>query len=75
MFKIPIDLHEHSLCKIPKQSQRAELLQNTHPIIWDESVMQHQFVVEALDRTCHDIHNDDEHLFGGITVVFSKHYP
>lgn len=70
MFKIPINLHEQSICNIPKQSQRAELLQHTHLIIWDESVMQHRFAVEALDRTCHDICDDDVHPFGGITVVF-----
>lgn len=55
MFKIPINLHENSLCNIPKQSQRAELLQHTRPIIWDESVMQHPFAVKALDGPCRGI--------------------
>jgi hypothetical protein len=31
--------------------------------------MQNRFAFEALDRTCQDIRNN-EHSFGGITVVF-----
>jgi predicted ATPase len=37
VFKIPIDnLHEHSVCAIPKNSDRAELTRATSAIIWDE---------------------------------------
>ncbi|KAJ3858657.1 PIF1-like helicase-domain-containing protein [Lentinula novae-zelandiae] len=50
MFKIPIDgLMEELLCNIPKQSSRAELLWQTHAIIWDESPMQNRLAFEALD--------------------------
>ena len=70
MFKIPVEgLDEASLCKIPKESQHADLLRATRLIIWDEITMQHRNAPEALDRTLHDIHDDDR-PFGGITVVF-----
>jgi hypothetical protein len=70
MFKIPVEgLDDASLCKIPKESQRAALLRATRLIIWDEITMQHRNAPEALDRTLRDI-RDDDRPFGGITVVF-----
>ncbi|EEB87581.1 hypothetical protein MPER_15022, partial [Moniliophthora perniciosa FA553] len=69
MFKIPIhDLNEESYCQIAKHSARAELLKQTRLIVWDEVGAQHQFAVEALDRTLRDI-CDDNRTFGGITTV------
>ena len=42
MSKIPVEgLDEASLCKIPKESQHADLLRATRLIIWDEITMQH----------------------------------
>ncbi|PPQ82287.1 hypothetical protein CVT25_008437 [Psilocybe cyanescens] len=69
MFKIPIDtLSEGSVCGIPKDSSRADLLRSTKAIIWDEIGAQHRHAVEAVDRTFRDICNDDR-PFAGITVV------
>jgi predicted ATPase len=39
-FKIPIDIYEDKLCSIKKNSDLAELLQQTALIIWDEVPMQ-----------------------------------
>ena len=70
MFKIPVEgLDEASICKIPKESNRASLLRAARLIIWDEMTMQHRNAPEALDRTLRDIRNDNR-PFGGLTVVF-----
>jgi len=68
-FKIPIPIHESSTCRIPKQSELAEVLRETSVIIWDETPMQHRHAIEALNRTLQDILNNDR-PFGGITVLF-----
>ena len=41
MFKIPIQIHEGSLCDIKRGSALAELLKQVSLIIWDEVPMQH----------------------------------
>ncbi len=49
MFKIPIsDLNGESFCNIPKESQYAELIRQTHLIIWDEAAPQHCYAAEAV---------------------------
>ena len=73
-FRIPLDIHEHSVCAIKKNTQLAELIQQTSLIIWDESPVNHRHCFEPLDRTLRDImsfNNDDASTkqFGGITVV------
>jgi len=70
MFKIPVDdLNSTSYCHIPKESQLAALLCQTHAILWDEVGMQHRHGPEALDRTLQDIFGNSK-PFGGITVIF-----
>ena len=70
MFKIPIDtLNGTSVCSIPKQSLRADLLRLADAIIYDESPMTHRHCFEALDRTFQDL-RDCPKLFGGLTVIF-----
>ena len=70
LFKIPIiNLFDTSFCKIPKESQRADLLRATSLIIWDEALMHRRNAHEALDRTLRDIRDCDK-PFGGITTVF-----
>lgn len=70
LFKIPIDgLSDESLCGIPKESLRADLLHSTELIIWDESLMHHCRTHECLDCTLRDI-RDDDRPFGGLTIVF-----
>jgi len=41
----------------------------TDLIFWDEAVMQHRHVFEAVDRSLRDIHQY-ERLFSGIVVCF-----
>jgi len=70
MLRIPIEgLSTESICQIPKESARAELLRATRLIIWDEVGAQHRFAPEAVDRTLQDIRGNNK-PFGGITVVF-----
>jgi len=68
-FKIPIDIHESSVCHIRKNSDLADLICHTDLIIWDEAPMQHRHIHDAVDRSFRDIRNSDT-LFGGISVVF-----
>ena len=70
MFKIPIQVHEHSICAIKRGSERAHLLQKTSLIIWDEIPMQHHHLIEVVDRTCRDMLQCSHLPFGGITVAF-----
>jgi hypothetical protein len=69
-FKIPIPIHENSVCRIAKGSALHEVLKQTGVIIWDEVPMQHKQAVEALDRTLRDLLGEPDKPFGGITMVF-----
>jgi len=68
-FKIPINIHESSMCEIKKNSQLADLIKATDLIIWDEAPMQSRHIHEAVDRTFQDVCNSDC-PFGGQCVVF-----
>ena len=68
-FKIPLDVHEDSVCNICKNTILAQLLAETDLIIWDEAPMQDQFAPEAVDRTLQDVLNNEKPS-GRITVVF-----
>ena len=69
MFKIPIDgLSSSSICCIPKNSMRADLMRAAKCIVWDEIVPQHRYAIEALDRTLRDL-RDKDNPFGGITLL------
>ncbi|XP_010431521.1 PREDICTED: uncharacterized protein LOC104715846 [Camelina sativa] len=73
-FKIPITLHEHSMCEIKKGSMLAELIRKTDLIIWDEAPMTHRFAFEAVDRSMRDLLAEDDpkamhKIFGGKTVL------
>ncbi|XP_073301543.1 uncharacterized protein [Primulina huaijiensis] len=67
-FKIPIKLHERSVCTISKQCGLAELLRRARLIIWDEAPMASRLAIEAVDRTLQDIVGIRE-PFGGKVVV------
>ena len=70
MFKIPIDtLSSSSICSIPKESLRADLLRMAVAVIFDKCLMTHRHCFEALDRTLQDI-RDSSSPFGGLTMVF-----
>lgn len=74
MFKIPINgLNNESFCNIPKDSQRAKLLQDVDLFIWDEALMQHHNAAEALDHSLHDICNCNQ-PFGGKTMIFGGNF-
>lgn len=70
MFKIPIDtLDCDSICNIPKESIRADLLRIAQAVVYDECLMTHKHCFEALDRTLQDLRNCSK-PFGGITMIF-----
>ncbi|KAF8113262.1 hypothetical protein N665_0053s0013 [Sinapis alba] len=73
-FKIPIDLHQDSMCNISRGTMLSELLEKTDLIIWDEAPMCHRFAFEALDKTLRDIlsvadPDAAKKTFGGKTVL------
>jgi hypothetical protein len=68
-FKIPINVHEDSLCAIKRGSDLAALIHATDLVIWDEAPMQHRHIHEATDRTFQDI-RESNLPFGGLSVVF-----
>lgn len=74
LFEIPLVLNESSCCNIKQGSMKAELLQRTSLIIWDEAPMINKWALEALDRTLRDIirfdcANSMDQPFGGKTIV------
>jgi hypothetical protein len=50
-FKVPIIIHETSICGFKKNSLEAELFKAADLIIWDEVPMQHCHIPEAVDCT------------------------
>ena len=68
-FKIPIPIHESSVCSVSLQSDDAKLFQQTSLIIWDEIMMSHVDQDHCVDRSLRDILKVDK-PFGGIVVVF-----
>ncbi|EOA28676.1 hypothetical protein CARUB_v10024900mg [Capsella rubella] len=78
-FKIPIDLHQDSICNISRGSMLAELLEKTDLIIWDEAPMCHRFAFEALDKSLRDLlsvadPNAASKPFGGKTVLLGSDF-
>ena len=68
-FKIPLKIHEDSMCSFAKNSELADLLRITDLIIWDEAPMQHRHIHECVDRTFQDVRGNNK-PFGGIVFVF-----
>lgn len=68
VFKIPLQVHEHSTCIVDHSSYTASLLRCTDLIIWDEVPMLHRYCIEAVHRTMVDIRGDSN-LFGGVPVM------
>ncbi|XP_057756276.1 uncharacterized protein LOC130975502 [Arachis stenosperma] len=73
-FKIPLELHEDSVCSIKQGSPLAKLICKAKLIIWDEAPMLNKICYEALDKSFKDIlrssssYNEDL-PFGGKIVV------
>ncbi|XP_057440582.1 uncharacterized protein LOC130732585 [Lotus japonicus] len=55
LFCIPLNVNEDSCCGIVQGSPKAELLQLTSLIIWDEAPMVSRYAFEALDKSLRDI--------------------
>jgi len=53
--KIPINVHELSMCGIKKNSLLADLIKAADLVIWDEAPMQSCHIHEAVDRTFQDV--------------------
>jgi hypothetical protein len=71
-FKIPVPIHDTSICKISWNSQTAELLRVANLIIWDEAPMTHRHIFDAVDRTLRDLRKTlpgGDQPFGGIPIV------
>jgi hypothetical protein len=72
-FSIPIKLDDASQCGIKAGSTKAGLLRRVQVIIWDEVAMQHQHIVEAVDRCLRDVTKKNS-IFGGIPVLFGGNW-
>jgi hypothetical protein len=72
-FKIPLAVNKDTVAGIKKNSMEAELIQETDLILWDEALMQHRHIFDAVNCSLQDI-RDDNRLFGGITAVFGGDY-
>ncbi len=75
-LKIPVQgLNNTSTCYISRDSELAALLQAAALIVWDEAIMMHRHVFEALNRSLQDIvaviNPAFKFLhFGGLVMVF-----
>src|SRR6202522_511973 len=58
------------LHSIARNSDLADLIRITDLVIWDEALMQHRHIHEAVDRTFRDLRGCEDKPFGGLTVVF-----
>ena len=58
-FQLPLIINESSTCNIARDSIQAKLLEKTHLIIWDEALMQHHHLHEAVNRTLKDVLEPD----------------
>jgi ATP-dependent exoDNAse (exonuclease V) alpha subunit len=66
-------VNEDTVAGIKKNSMEAALIRETKLILWDEALMQHRHVFDAVNRSLQDI-REDNRLFGGMTVVFGGDY-
>ncbi|XP_057756085.1 uncharacterized protein LOC130975280 [Arachis stenosperma] len=74
MFNIPVELTADTVCRIKKDSPKAEVFRLADLIIWDEALMTNKLAFEALNRTLRDIivsvcNRNKDLPFGGKVVV------
>ncbi|XP_025653144.1 uncharacterized protein [Arachis hypogaea] len=74
MFNIPVELTKDTVCRIKKDSAKAEVVRLADLIIWDEAPVTNKLAFEALDRTLRDImvsvsDRNKDLPFGGKVVV------
>ena len=65
---LPVSLFSDSTSNIKVGSNEGRHLKETDVFIWDEAPMAPRFALEVMDRTLHDIMNNDL-PFGGKVVV------
>ena len=68
-FKAPLQPDATSVCSIKGQSTLAEVIRRVKLIIWDETPMAHCHLLEALDRTLHDLMDSDLPFSGKVIVL------
>ena len=68
-FRVPLKVLENTTCKITVQSEAAELIRRTDLIVWDEAVMQHRYVIEAVDRLIQDVTGVNIPMGGKVCVL------
>ncbi|XP_020967606.1 uncharacterized protein LOC107615768 [Arachis ipaensis] len=74
MLNIPVELTEDTVCRIKKDSAKAEVVRLADLIIWDEAPMTNKLAFKVLDRTLRDImvsvSDRNKYLpFGGKVVI------
>ena len=68
---VPVkNLNETSTCNISANQGKAELMRRAKLIVWDEAVMNHRWMLEAIDRTLRDLRQNSK-PFGGVTFVLA----
>ncbi|RYR42792.1 hypothetical protein Ahy_A08g039234 [Arachis hypogaea] len=74
IFNIPVELTEDIVCRIKKDSPKAEVVRLADLIIWDQTPMTNKLAFEALDKTLRDImvsvsDRNKDLPFGGKVVI------
>ncbi|XP_029657951.1 ATP-dependent DNA helicase PIF2-like [Octopus sinensis] len=67
-FKQPIPVNCYSACKISPLNVTGRLLHDARLIVWDEALVCHRYLFEALKRTLKDVMNNDL-IFGGKLII------
>ena len=67
-FKLPLNLHEHSISGLKVNSKEAHNIKNARIIIWDEAPMANMYALTCVDRLLKDIMGNDV-PFGGKIIV------
>ncbi|XP_071699106.1 uncharacterized protein [Rutidosis leptorrhynchoides] len=73
-FKLPLVLTDESMCNVKKNTQMAKLLQKTNLILWDEAPTNNRRCFEALDRSLRDILDNNDVVFGGMSVILGRDF-
>jgi hypothetical protein len=68
-FNCPLTLHEHMSLAVEVGSDEGDYLAACDLIIWDESVMAHRYMLEALDRLFRQLKKRPGKPFGGTSIL------
>jgi len=67
-FKLPLNLHEHSVSGLKVNSKEARIIHSAKLIIWDEAPMANKHSLMCIDRLLKDIMGNDV-PFGGKIII------